>query len=171
MRYDEDRDTTPESCRELQVKVNTLFWLKKAMAQLPDLPNGRLKEELEASIDALRMASEDFPSYKRNCERIEQLELENESLRTQISTLEVETCDSDPVMEDFHPPEISRITRRQGLIIVVFIVASFLLGRCGNGADLDLGGARRTPDASAVQPSYEERSTRDVGIPTAPGKS
>lgn len=172
MRYSDDRDSVPVHCQDLQDKVDTLFWLKKAMAQLPDLPNGRLKEELEARMDALRMASEDLPSYKRNYERILELEQENESLRTQVSSLmEVETCDSDPRFEENLPPVESKQSRVKFLIILVLIVTSFLVGRCGNGADLDLGGTRRTPDASAFQPSNEERSTRDVGIPTAPGKS
>lgn len=166
---DFDRPALPDSVVWLQYQVDVLLWVKKTQALLPNLPQGRLKEAVEANIVTLLEAS-DILDVKQLQVEYDKLCGENIVLEDKNSTLE-EKLKASATQGNPDDPAPIRQSRKM-LVVTALLIASlsFLLGRC-NGADLDLGGTRRTPDASAVQPSYEERNTRDVGFPTAPGKS
>lgn len=154
---------------DLQEKVNVLLWIRKTKTILPDLPNGRLKEDLEERIEQL-LSAPGFTPMQQLQDQIIQLESEIVSLTDQLKTLEDESLDSCEIGGSSPNPEEEKPERKVPWLTIILIVVAFSLGR-SCGADLDLGGTRRTPDASALQSPLGERNTRDVGIPTAPGKS
>jgi hypothetical protein len=57
--YNEEKtDNTPKVCAEMQKSIDVLKWAQGALKLLPNLPKGKLKEELEFDIRQITNASE-----------------------------------------------------------------------------------------------------------------
>jgi hypothetical protein len=150
MRLSRNQTSPPGPVDQLQESVDVLFWIRKTLSIIPDLPDGKIKDDLVQRISELQNGN-GFETPLTLRTQVSTLQSTITELRSKIKSLEDTIKDSKP-REDTSEPDPDRGSGcgKFGAMLIL-IILSFFLGSY-YGADLDLGGARRTPDALAVPP-------------------
>lgn len=153
--------------KEAIQRLDALRWIRDTQREVANLPQGKLRLNLEEDLNNLL----GMPSEQQ---------LHFASLEDQIRTLKstnAELADECDYLRELQRPEVE-IREVEGPLwkpilvtcFLTFIATLFLIRGC-SGANLDLGDARRSPDALALPTPYGERNTQDAEISAAPGKS
>lgn len=153
---------------ELQQQLDALRWIRDTQREIANLPDGKLKTSLQFSLTSL--LDQNDPRLAEIADLKEQIR----KLKSDNAELS-EKCNhykglQEPEVEIQYVDVDSRWKSFLGGAILGILITLLTVRGC-SGASLDLGDARRSPDALSLQTPNGERNTQDAEVSAAPGKS